>query len=103
MYSVRILRRAIKDIADLPKEYAHLIGERTMERLTVADLTIDEFKALVREVIVQTLSEIFGDPDEGLELNEDFQLELQHSLDTVKAGGKTIPVNEVAERLELRW
>ncbi len=27
MYSVRILRRAIKDIADLPKGYAHLIGE----------------------------------------------------------------------------
>jgi hypothetical protein len=74
-----------------------------MERLTVADLTIDEFKALVREAIVQTLSKIFGDPDEGLELNEDFQLELQQSLDTVKAGGKTIPVNEVAERLELRW
>lgn len=27
MYSVRILRRAIKDIADLPKEYARLIAE----------------------------------------------------------------------------
>jgi hypothetical protein len=52
---------------------------------------------------VQTLSEIFGDPDEGLELNEDFQLELQQSLATVKAGGKTIPVNEVAERLGLTW
>ncbi|HID33632.1 MAG TPA: type II toxin-antitoxin system RelE/ParE family toxin [Anaerolineae bacterium] len=28
MYSVRILRRAIKDIADLPKGYARLVGER---------------------------------------------------------------------------
>ena len=27
MYSVRILRRAIKEIADLPKGYAHLVGE----------------------------------------------------------------------------
>lgn len=27
MYSVRILRRAIKDIADLPREYTRLIGQ----------------------------------------------------------------------------
>jgi mRNA interferase RelE/StbE len=27
MYSVRILRRAIKDIADLPKGYARMVGE----------------------------------------------------------------------------
>ncbi len=27
MYSVRILRRAIKDIASLPKEYAHLVSQ----------------------------------------------------------------------------
>ena len=28
MYSVRILRRAIKDIADLPEGYTRLVGER---------------------------------------------------------------------------
>ena len=27
MYSIRILRRAIKDIADLPKGYARLVAE----------------------------------------------------------------------------
>lgn len=27
MYSVRILRRALKDITDLPKEYARLVSE----------------------------------------------------------------------------
>ncbi|MBO9369834.1 MAG: type II toxin-antitoxin system RelE/ParE family toxin [Chloroflexi bacterium] len=27
MYSVRILRRAIRDIADLPEGYARLVGE----------------------------------------------------------------------------
>jgi len=26
MYSVRILRRAIKDIADLPKDYARVVS-----------------------------------------------------------------------------
>ncbi len=74
-----------------------------MARLTVADLTVEEFKALVREVVVQTLSEMFADPDEGLELKDDFHLELQQSLAAVKAGGKTIPAGEVAERLGLTW
>jgi mRNA interferase RelE/StbE len=27
MYSIRILRRAVKDIADLPREYAHLVSQ----------------------------------------------------------------------------
>jgi hypothetical protein len=74
-----------------------------MARSTIADLTVDELKALIREVVVQTLSEMFGDPDEGLELNDDFQLELQQSLAGVKTCGKTIPVREVAKRLGLTW
>jgi mRNA interferase RelE/StbE len=28
MYSVRVLRRAIKDIANLPKEYTRLVSQR---------------------------------------------------------------------------
>ena len=42
----------------------------------VADLTIDEFRNLVRAVVIQTLSEMLGDPDEGLELRDDFAEEL---------------------------
>ena len=51
-----------------------------MDHSTVANLTIDEFKQLVREVAIQSLSEVFGDPDEGLELREDFEIELQRSI-----------------------
>ena len=64
-------------------------------------MTVDEFEKLIREVVIQTLSEMFGDPDEGLELNEEFKLELQRSLATVETGGKTIPAHEVAARLGL--
>ena len=74
-----------------------------MAHSTIADLTIDEFKKLIREVVIQTLAEIFGDPDEGLELREDFQVELQRSLAALQAGGKTIPAPEVAARLGLTW
>ena len=32
----------------------------------MADLTIDEFRDLIRAVVIQTLSEMLDDPDEGL-------------------------------------
>lgn len=74
-----------------------------MARSTVADLTIEQFKDLIREVVIQTLLEVFGDPDEGLELRDDFKVKLQQSLARVQAGDKTIPVEEVAARLGLSW
>jgi len=57
-----------------------------MAHATVADLTIDEFKSLVREVVTETFVEMFSDPDEGLELRDDFKMEIQDSLATVAAG-----------------
>ena len=69
----------------------------------VADLTIDEFRNLVRAVVIQTLSEMLDDPDEGLELRDDFTEELLSSLDAVETGGKTISAQKVAEKLELTW
>lgn len=73
------------------------------EATKVADLTIDEFRELVQEVVIQTLSEMMGDPDEGLELRDDFVEELKQSLANVEAGGKTVPAQKVAERLGLTW
>ena len=73
------------------------------EATKVADLTIDEFRKLVQEVVIQTLSEMMVDPDEGLELRDDFVKELKQSLANVEAGGKTVPAQKVAERLGLTW
>ena len=56
----------------------------------VADLTIDGFRELVQEVVIQTLSEMMSDPDEGLELRDAFVEELKRSLADVEAGGKTV-------------
>ena len=69
----------------------------------VADLTIDEFRDLIRAVVIQTLSEMLDDPDEGLELRDDFTEELQSSLSAVAADGKTISAQKVAEKLGLTW
>ena len=72
----------------------------------VADLTIDQFRELIRETVTQTLSDMMGDPDEGMELREDFTEELRHSLsvmEAMEAGGKTVAAQKVAERLGLSW
>ncbi len=65
----------------------------------VADLTINEFRELVQKVVIQTLSEMMSDPDEGLELRDDFVEELKQSLADLEAGGKTALMQKVAEKL----
>ena len=73
-----------------------------MAHATITDLTVDELRKLIREVVIQTLSEMFGDPDEGLELADEFKLELQRAL-AADETGKTIPAQDVAARLGLTW
>lgn len=36
--------------------------------MKVADLTVEQFRFLIEEIIDQKLEEYLGDPDEGLEL-----------------------------------
>ena len=69
----------------------------------VADLTVDEFKDLIKEVVTQTILEIFGDPDEGLELREEIKERLRRSLAATQVNGKTTPAQEVAAKLGLEW
>jgi len=74
-----------------------------MVHSTVADLTIDEFKILIKEVVKQTIVDLFNNPDEGLELREEIKIRLQQSLAAIARGGKTIPAQEVAAKLGLEW
>jgi len=69
----------------------------------VADLTVDEFKGLMREIVTETIQEMFNDPDEGLELREDMKAKLQHSLAAIQAGSETTPAQKAAEKLGLTW
>jgi len=69
----------------------------------VADLTVDEFRSLIKEVVTQTILEIFGDPDEGLELREEIKERLRRSLAQTQANGETQPAQDVAAKLGLEW
>ncbi len=55
-----------------------------MTSAKVADLTVDEFRALVQEIVAHALSEMLGDPDEGAELREDFAEELRSTFVAVE-------------------
>ncbi|HUT19670.1 MAG TPA: hypothetical protein VM366_10950 [Anaerolineae bacterium] len=70
---------------------------------SVADLTVEELKELIRETVSQTILEMLGDPDKEAELREDVKERLERSLALVQAGGKTIPAHQVAARLGLEW
>ena len=57
-----------------------------MTQTKVADLTVDELKGLIKEVVTQALPEVLRDPDEGLELRPEAADQLRRSLAAMKAG-----------------
>ena len=66
----------------------------------IGDLTVHEFKELVRESVIQSIAELLGDPGQGLDLRDDLTEDLQRSLAEVAGGGRTMSLSDVAERLE---
>lgn len=69
----------------------------------VAELAVDEFKRLLEETVEQKLLEMFGDPDEGLELREEIKARLRRSLEGERRGTRGISAQEVAAQLGLEW
>ncbi|GBE39954.1 hypothetical protein BMS3Bbin08_02589 [bacterium BMS3Bbin08] len=64
--------------------------------MKVADLSKEELKALIGEVIEEKFRELI-DPDYGLEFQEDFVQDLETSI----ASKERIPFDEVKKRLGL--
>jgi phosphosulfolactate synthase (CoM biosynthesis protein A) len=74
-----------------------------MTMSSVADLTVEELKELIRETVSQTIVEMLGDPDKEMELRDNVKERLERSLAAVQAGAKTVPAHQVATRLGLEW
>jgi hypothetical protein len=55
----------------------------------------------IEHIVDQRLVELFGDPDEGLELREDLVERLREQQKRVAAGELGIPFDEVQRRLGL--
>jgi hypothetical protein len=65
--------------------------------LKIADLTPEELKSILREVMEEKFKEFLFDPDYGLELRERIEERLIDSL----ASKERIPLEEVKKRLGL--
>jgi hypothetical protein len=70
----------------------------------ISDLSIDELKSLIRDVVEQTIKDLFSDPEQGLEIQEGVFHYLQQSEKLIKSGEMiTVSDHQVAEKLDLEW
>ena len=72
-----------------------------MEQTKVADLTVNQLKAVIRETIAETLTEMLQSSDEDLELRDELVRQLQKSLAESEESYKS--AQQVAENLGLEW
>jgi hypothetical protein len=66
---------------------------------TVAEMTAGELKEMLGELIESKLTEILGDPDEGLELQDTLRHRLDAQRSAVAHGERGESFDEVARRL----
>ncbi len=66
---------------------------------TVKDLSIEELRALIADVVEEKLRELVGDPDAGLQLRPEIQERLLRTLNLPRESRRTIQPSEVARQL----
>ena len=70
---------------------------------TVKDLSVEELRAVIGEVVEQKLREILNDPDAGLALRPEIVERLRMDLQEPQEEGQNIPAAELARRRGLDW
>ena len=65
------------------------------------DLSVDELRSLIGEVVEEKLVELLGDPDEGLAIRAEVRDRLLNALQ--QTSREAIPAVEVARRLGVEW
>ncbi len=69
----------------------------------VKDLSVEELRALIGEVVEEKLREILSDPDAGLALRPEIRERLLRDLKELQEEGQNIPAAELAQRRGLEW
>jgi len=67
------------------------------------DMSVEQFRGLVRDTMKQVLRELLEDPDAGLVLQSAFVRRLRRSLTYLEKGGKTISAEDMANQLGRKW
>jgi hypothetical protein len=68
---------------------------------TVAEMTPEELKEMLGELIEDKLTEILGDPDQGLALQETVRERLELQRSAIERGERGESFDDVARRLGL--
>jgi hypothetical protein len=68
---------------------------------TVAEMSTEELKTMLDELIETKLTEMLGDPDRGLELRPDLHERLERQRGAVEQGERGEAFDAIAERLRL--
>jgi hypothetical protein len=71
--------------------------------IMVKDLSIEELRALVAEMVEEKLREILTDPDGGLSIRPEVRERLLRDLQEPQEDVQNIPADEVARRRGLKW
>lgn len=67
----------------------------------VKDLSVEELRSLIGEIVEEKLRELLGDPDEGLEIRPEIRDRLLNTLN--QPPNETVSAAEAARRLGLEW
>ncbi len=67
----------------------------------ISEMTKEEFRLLIGETIEQKFIELFGDPDEGLELRDEVREYLIRQREVIARGELGRPLDEVIKELGL--
>lgn len=67
----------------------------------VSQMTKEELRRLIDEALEEKLIELFGDPDEGFEINEALKLRLLKQKEAVAKGERGLSLDEVTAELGL--
>lgn len=68
----------------------------------VAEMTEQELRALVGEVVEEKLAELVHDPDEGLDLVPELRARLERQLEQVRAGERGVALEDILPTLPSR-
>ena len=69
----------------------------------VKDLSVEDLKALIGEVVEEKFREILVDPDAGLALRPEIQERLRRDLEEPQQEAENIPASELARRRGMEW
>jgi hypothetical protein len=69
----------------------------------ISNLTVQDLKTLIEEIIEQKFSQFSYDPDANLEFRPEIEQYLQRSLQETSSGIRGVDTSEVSKRLGLSW